>query len=847
MKRLNENLSNQNESYLFPFFWLHGESNEIIEEYIKKISDQGIHNICVESRPHPEFLEDGWWDNLDFIIKTAKERKMKIWILDDAKFPTGFANGKVPTELKKKYLACNRFDIIGSNQHVELDLRMLAGFREYMKDKEHKNDQFYKALLVENDVNDFNAFKENTIVDVTHNYKEGILHLELDIKNYSVFVLYVTSCGGEETTKDYLDPMKKEATQILIDTVYEEHYKRYKHEFGNTITAFFSDEPRFGNIKGTNASIGRIKMGLPWNELVLEKFNELLEFDSKNLLFLFFGDSKEAHKMRFEYMNIVSQLYSENFTQVIGSWCKEREVNYVGHIIEDNNAHARLGYGAGHYFRSMTGQSISGIDIIGGQVVPGLDYHHTSFTEGGSDGEFYHYALSKMGASDAKLAPNKGGRLMCEAFGAYGWVEGLKMMKWITNHMVSHGVNLIVPHAFSLKEFPDWDCPPHFYAHGNNPQFPFFKYWANYTDRLCHLLNGGYQNAKIGVLYHAFAEWSGNYMLMQKVLKELQQNQLDCNVISEDFLEDVCIDNSSYIINGYNFEVLIIPYAERLPKSLLEKITKLSEIIKVIFVNDYPENYFNENAEVLELNRLSTSLKRWNEITLSSYEPLLVYYHYSHLDGDVFVFNNEDVSKTINTQVILNYDNDLQIYDAYNNKTYKLDSKIENGKLIFDLKLEPYNILVLVSGKCDEMIGELGKTVKILPQPSEIKMQSFDKGTHINICQITEQNNLSSVFPDFSGTITYEYEETLETNELLLSIENAYEVVEVIINGIQCDTRIAPPYIFDISGMAKIGDNKIDIKVINSLGRNKRDPFSQYIPVEPLGIVGKVKLHEKKI
>ena len=64
---------------------------------------------------------------------------------------------------------------------------------------------------------------------------------------------------------------------------------------------------------------------------------------------------------------------------------------------------------------------------------------------------------------------------MCEAFGAYGWNEGLKMMKWITDHLIVRGINHLVPHAFDPKEFPDFDCPPHFYAHGMNRSFDIFR------------------------------------------------------------------------------------------------------------------------------------------------------------------------------------------------------------------------------------------------------------------------------------------------------------------------------------------------------------------------------------
>ena len=67
-----------------------------------------------------------------------------------------------------------------------------------------------------------------------------------------------------------------------------------------------------------------------------------------------------------------------------------------GDTIEDNGAHARLGYGTGHYFRGQETMDYAGIDVIGGQVVPGMNYHHDAFNTGGSNGEFYHYALAKL-------------------------------------------------------------------------------------------------------------------------------------------------------------------------------------------------------------------------------------------------------------------------------------------------------------------------------------------------------------------------------------------------------------------------------------------------------------------
>ena len=77
------------------------------------------------------------------------------------------------------------------------------------------------------------------------------------------------------------------------------------------------------------------------------------------------------------------------------------------------------------------------------------------------DGVFYHYALGKLGASAAAIEPLKKGRAMCEIFGNYGWQEGTYLEKYLADHFMVRGINYFVPHAFSAKDFPDPDCPPH--------------------------------------------------------------------------------------------------------------------------------------------------------------------------------------------------------------------------------------------------------------------------------------------------------------------------------------------------------------------------------------------------
>lgn len=94
-KRLQEVLEGQEQNYILPFLWQHGEEEQAIREEMARVHEAGIGAVCVESRPHPDFLGPKWWKDMDIIMEEARKRGMKVWILDDDHFPTGHAGGKV--------------------------------------------------------------------------------------------------------------------------------------------------------------------------------------------------------------------------------------------------------------------------------------------------------------------------------------------------------------------------------------------------------------------------------------------------------------------------------------------------------------------------------------------------------------------------------------------------------------------------------------------------------------------------------------------------------------------------------------------------------------------------------
>ncbi len=92
-------LAGHTDGHLMPFFWQHGEDETTLRRYMQAIDEANCQAVCVESRPHPDFCGPKWWQDMDVILDEARRRGMKVWILDDSHFPTGYANGALKERL----------------------------------------------------------------------------------------------------------------------------------------------------------------------------------------------------------------------------------------------------------------------------------------------------------------------------------------------------------------------------------------------------------------------------------------------------------------------------------------------------------------------------------------------------------------------------------------------------------------------------------------------------------------------------------------------------------------------------------------------------------------------------
>ena len=205
MKRLDECLNNIYGSYILPFFWQHGSSRDALLKEIDAIEKSGAKEFCVESRIHPDFCRDKWWDDFGFILGEAKKRNMGVWLLDDKRFPTGFANGLVEEcpELKKKHLRVDFIDVIGPKNDAALIVPVIDAANEKLLNVVAYK-RTYEGEIITGEP-----------IGLTEKIENGLIFWNIPDGVYRVFFTYETRLG--KARYHLADMLNPESTKLMLE------------------------------------------------------------------------------------------------------------------------------------------------------------------------------------------------------------------------------------------------------------------------------------------------------------------------------------------------------------------------------------------------------------------------------------------------------------------------------------------------------------------------------------------------------------------------------------------------------------------------------------------------------
>lgn len=828
-------------AHLLPFLWLHGENDWTLVKGVEQIKASGCDMFCAESRTHPDFLGEGWWHEMEVLLDAARRLEMKFYLLDDTHFPSGFANGAgADTPFQRMLMSEKHIDMAGPlkggrlviwpDGFKQLPVAVVAGRK---LDRNNRVESFV----------DLGGFAVDGLVDLTDRVEDGLLSWDVPEGVWRVFILSAEYVSERNPPQKFLNPLLPESGQMMLSTVYEPHCRFFGDECGKTFLGFFSDEPALRAGRGSHAVLGEYPgLPVPWRTDLADILSAKMGVNARKLLpGLWYDMGEQTPFIRYAFMDEVSALYARNYSQPIGRWCRERGLEYIGHVIEQNNAHSRLGQGAGHFFRAISGQTMAGMDFVLHEMRPefygGFHAWHSQSFE--AEDDFFRFMLPQMTASAAALDPNKAGRALCECFGAYGWQEDVGEMRYIANLLLSRGINYFTPHAFSLKPAPDPDSPPHFAVYP--PYDPYIRRLFAAMERAAKLIDGGRHVSPIGVLYYAEAEWAcgSGVMKTQKLVRELNERQLACEVVPVELLEP----------GRYN--ALLIPEAERWPKALFEKLDILKRGgCEIAFVGRAPSGYADcEGAPEAKYECVSLdSAAVWclehvkPSVMPDGYFPMAHVYPYDGENGRLYLIFNEDSRRETRFKAAFEGLHSPVLYDPEEDRCVLGQGKTRENGYELAVDLEPGQLLVLAdplpvwpkaAPRKEYRLGAALSPLWHVSFPDAPDMESFDTDA---------PEDLSKRYPRFAGTARYEAAICLDRPAWGFEIPELYGAATLYLDGKKISERVSRPYRFTADVPA--GDHTLRLETVNCPGCRWRDPLSVHGWLPPSGLTGNLRLLE---
>ena len=421
-------------------------------------------------------------------VAEAKKRDMRIWIVDDAGYPSGFAGGKFSTE------------------HPELRMQALVATRRAVKAGEH-------ITLPENAVtataggvpmaNEWTAPADTDLTVVTHIFSTSPTRSDTNPNRVK---------DGSQSLEDYLSP---DATAQYLAFTHAAYKAAVGDGFGHTILGFRGDEPDY--------SIA----GLPWTPRFFDRFQQIKGYDIRPYLAAFTPNEhhpgqKDAPlapltpqqlRAKADYYDVFATLFRDGFFKPQGDWCAANHLEYQVHLNHEE-MELQLAHSEGDFFRDMQYVQVPGIDSIWHQI----------WTDTISD-------FPRLAASAAHLYGHP--RAFTESFAAYRPTPDVTMARYILNEQFVRGINLVETMYYPATSTPGRGGPAEFMR---DPAYPALM---AYTRRLSYLMSQGHPAANVALLLPSASLWMNDttaddtFVSTERLLSE---HQLDFDILTEDFL-----------------------------------------------------------------------------------------------------------------------------------------------------------------------------------------------------------------------------------------------------------------------------------------------------------------------
>lgn len=455
-------------------FWFYNDApdKEKIKKQFTDYMEKGVNGIVLHPRigipKSLEYLSEEYFRVVKYIVETAAELNMKVVLYDEGMYPSGSAHGQV---------------VAANPSFASKGVRLLV----------EKPEQG----------------------EIITQFPDG-KYLVYDYTQGTIRGIHFGEDDGEVGASASADILNPEAVECFIHLTHDRYYDALSEYFGNTIIAFFTDEPC---ALGRNA--GQFREWLPGLEKEIMAAGGRLE----DLEAIFNQNKNDTTVI---YHKLIKKHLRENFYAKLSCWCEEHGISLMGHPEASDDVEEEL------YFH------IPGQDLIMRRVSP----------ESGGLREF-DSVQAKLSADIARLLGRR--RNANECFGVCNrekipWYFKGEDMIWYINWLGMRGVNLFVPHAFyySVEGQRSGERPPD--VGPNNIWWKYYRQISDYMKRISYLMTDSVDDARIAVL-------CDNNRVPYEEVAALYANQIPFHYMPIALMPEV--QNGRLCIQEYTFDKVL--------------------------------------------------------------------------------------------------------------------------------------------------------------------------------------------------------------------------------------------------------------------------------------------------
>ncbi len=514
-----------------PYYGFGGAMDEIVMrrdlDTLKALGFQAVTVQAGADMPYP-YLSEGYFRLFRSFVEEAGKRNMRVWIVDDAGYPSGFAGGKfteLKPELRMQALVVSRkFSVIGGEV-----VKQALGPAVVAAMAVDSTAGASVPLTVTNGDIAWTAPAGNwQVYVIEHQFRTSPTRSDTNPKRVK---------DGSQSLEDYLDPA---ATMQFIEFTHERYKRAMGDEFGKTIMGFRGDEPDY--------SIS----GIPWTPKLFERFQAVKGYDVRPFVASFFLPKLTAEQQRAkaDYWDVFSQMFRDGFFKVQGDWCAANHLEYQVHLNHEE-MEMQLVRSEGEFFRDMRYVQVPGIDTIWHQIDPDTI----------SD-------FPRLASSVSHIYGKP--RAFTESFAAYRPLPNLEQARYILNEQFVRGINLV-----EVMYFPSTSKgvrpAPSFMA---DPGFPALM---RYTQRMSYLMAMGRPAASVALYLPSSSMWIGDaasdraFVAAEEMLSE---RQVDFDIVSEDALAKDLIAGHGTLqtLSGNRFTTVLLPGTSLLSQAAVDRL-----------------------------------------------------------------------------------------------------------------------------------------------------------------------------------------------------------------------------------------------------------------------------------